>query len=92
MALMHSTLAYARRPVGVFSVFLQHYQTRVCVYSYTTIFFNEKGQTSVNFRYLVFAGLPSLHNGGPAGSAYLPHPAKQPQYHSQPIPVLLHLP
>ena len=78
-AVVHGT--YARHfgvcpSSGVFSMFLQHYQTRVCVYSYTTIFFNEKGQTSVNFRYLVFAGLPSLHNGGPAGSAYLPHPAK----------------
>ena len=84
-AVVHGT--YARHfgvcpSSGVFSVFLQYYQTRVCVYSYTTIFFNEKGQTSVNFRYLVFAGLPSLHNGGPAGSAYLPHPAKQLSNHS----------
>ena len=84
-AVVHGT--YARHfgvcpSSGVFSVFLQHYQTRVCVYSYTTIFFNEKGQTPVNFRYLVFAGLPSLHYGGPTASAYLPDPAKQTQYHS----------
>ena len=62
-----------------------------CVfYTYTTVFFNEKGQSTVNFRYPIFAGLPPLHYG--AASLRLPTYSAQATRLRHAITVLTPLP